>query len=413
MIFLRNLMTQRVFGLEVPWIIALAGGALVVAACGSDGEECSETQTCISRSPEAGAGGEDNQGGTMGASGGSSGAGSSNGGSSGSEGGRGGTSAGGMTGMSGEGGEPTGGTGGSVDTGGEGGGPGPTDMTPPAIVSVYPAAGATGVRSDENIVITFSEPMDHATTEAAFESTELRPATLSWNASSTVLTANPLANLVYAEGTDLSVTAREYTASLTSTAEDESGNRLADAFTWNFQTLRRITQAIPVGWQNVLGVHSGTGAHNCNSPTTTVSAGDNADDSGEYILVSVDISGLPAGVTLESGTLSGDQTAIVGDPYALGTFYAYATNVFPPGTANWGTTPALGNLVFSNNATLERKTVNVSSVLPQHYAERAQRNNLSQYRLQFDPLQSDGTDDVDQAVFRCGSFVLTAIYTLP
>ena len=418
MIALRNLIAKRLFGLEVPWILALAGGSPLAVACGSDAEDCSQTQTCINGSPEAGAGGDDNQGGTAGANGGSAGSGSGSGGSSGSD-SDGGTSAGGMSGMSGEGGEQTGGTSGSATGGTSGagsGGEGGSDTDPPSIVSVYPADGATGIRSDENIVITFSEPMDHASTEAAFatSSRDLRPATFSWNASSTVLTANPIALLVYAEGPDATIAARTYTASLEGTAEDESGNSLADDFEWTFQTLRRITQTITVPWANVLDVNSTEGVRNCNGALDSVFAGDTSDATGNFILVSVDISGLPAGATVEGGSLSGDQAGTSGNPYTdLGTFYAYGTRVYPPGTATWGMGTLEGNLVFSTNAMVERKTVNVSSLLATHYAERTQRNNLSQYRLQFDPLQSDNDGDGDQAHFVCGAFALSTVYTVP
>jgi hypothetical protein len=412
MLTFRNLAAKRVFRLGASWLLALGCGAVVAPACGGV-EDCADTQTCIPGA-EAGAGGEDNQGGTAGANGGSSGAGPSGGGSSGNEGGRGGSSTGGMAGMSGEGGEPTGGIGGGGDSGGEGGGPDPTDNTPPSIVSVSPEAGATGVRSNENIVITFSEAMDRATTEAAFESSELLPATFSWNGSSTVLTVNPVATLVYAEGAAPSIPAREYMVTLTNTAEDRNGNQLADALTWSFHTLRRITHTIPIVWSNILGVHTSIGAHNdCMSPASQAHAGDLADNTAEYILVSADISAMPAGATVESATLSGEQIGIQGDPYALGNLYAYATNVYPPSAANWGTTPISGSLVFSGNATLERKTVDVSGVLPQHYAERVQRYNLSQYRVQFDPIQSNNDNAQDQAIFGCGSFSLTAVYTVP
>jgi hypothetical protein len=418
MISLRNLVTRRLFGLEVTWILALAGGSLLAVACGSDAEDCAQTQTCIDGSPEAGAGGEGNQGGTAGANGGSAGSGSGSGGSSGTESG-GGTSAGGMSGMSGEGGEPTGGTSGNATGGASGagsGGEGGSDTDPPSIVSVYPEDGATGIRSAENIVITFSEPMDHASTEAAFApaSGDLRPASFLWNASSTVLTVNPLTALVYAEGTDLAIAARQYSASLEGTAEDESGNRLADDFAWTFATLRRITQTIAVPWTSVLDVNSTDGVRNCSGPTDRVFAGDTPENAGIFILVSVDISGLPAGATVEGGTLSGEQVGTNGNPYAdLGTFYAYGTRAYPIGTAAWGSSPIEGTLVFATTFADGVKTANVTQVISSHYAERTQRNNLSQYRLQFDPLQSDTDSSPDLAHFMCDSFALGVVYTVP
>src|SRR5690606_11161156 len=49
----------------------------------------------------------------------------------------------------------------------------PDDTTAPAIASTEPATGATGVRENEKIHVTFSEPMDQASVEAAYSSADL------------------------------------------------------------------------------------------------------------------------------------------------------------------------------------------------------------------------------------------------
>ena len=71
-----------------------------------------------------------------------------------------------------------------------------TDGAAPVIVSSTPADGATGVSRTADFTFTFSEPMDEATTEAAFS---LTPAAgvnaFSWDGTSETLTVNPASTL--------------------------------------------------------------------------------------------------------------------------------------------------------------------------------------------------------------------------
>ena len=113
------------------------------------------------------------------------------------------------------------------------------DTTAPSIVSISPANGATGVARTANIVVTFSEKMNQAATQAAYESTDLVRAnvTFSWNAAGTVLTINPV--------TDLSYTSfgKTYLFALTSKATDVAGNALPTTVS-NFRTFRQLTTSI-------------------------------------------------------------------------------------------------------------------------------------------------------------------------
>lgn len=55
------------------------------------------------------------------------------------------------------------------------------DTTPPTVVSISPANGATAIESDANIIITFSEGMDQAATEAAYQSADLPTSEVSFS----------------------------------------------------------------------------------------------------------------------------------------------------------------------------------------------------------------------------------------
>src|SRR5690606_9194446 len=72
------------------------------------------------------------------------------------------------------------------------GGPTPGgDGTPPKVVSTVPADGATGVALNRSVVITFSEPMDRAKTQAAIVWTPDLDCGFTWSTDSTRLTCQP------------------------------------------------------------------------------------------------------------------------------------------------------------------------------------------------------------------------------
>ena len=91
----------------------------------------------------------------------------------------------------------------------------PADNTPPAVVSTYPANGATGVPVNAKTRVTFSEAMDTASTEAAFGIAPDIAGTFEWAANSMYF--RPAQD--FAAGTAYSVT-------VDTTAADAAGNRL-------------------------------------------------------------------------------------------------------------------------------------------------------------------------------------------
>ena len=116
--------------------------------------------------------------------------------------------------------------------------PTPTpDTTPPTVTSFAPAAGATNVRVDANVTVTFSEAMDPATVnrstvELRDPSSALVPATVSYDAGSFTATLDPTtllsAGVIY--------TARVKGGSADPRVKDVAGNALAADVTWTFTT---------------------------------------------------------------------------------------------------------------------------------------------------------------------------------
>ncbi|MDI6886381.1 MAG: choice-of-anchor D domain-containing protein, partial [archaeon] len=100
------------------------------------------------------------------------------------------------------------------------------DTTPPTIISVSPADGATDVAVSTTISATFSEAMNTAASvEAAFSIAPSVAGTFSW--AGNTMTFTPGANLAY-------ITI--YTVTIGTGAQDLAGNPLTSAYTWSFTT---------------------------------------------------------------------------------------------------------------------------------------------------------------------------------
>ena len=429
-------MTQsKSWSLTLPWVFGVPGfvALLVASSCAKDAEDCSASQSCISDSGASGEAGSDDGTGGSSATGGSTGK-----GGSGASAGRGGSSGrgggGGVSGTAQGGADPGGSDAGGSDAGGSGGTGGDDpepDTTPPSVLSVSPAHGATGVTSDQNIVITFSEPMDAAATEGAYQSGDLplNAATASWSSDGRVLTLDPTGSLAYATGTDpTATTARTYAFSLSAGALDRAGNQLAQAFNWSFRTSRRITHTLrPVAdtaatteyWAYHRVESIPVGGAKC---PTNMRLGTWAAPYRYVGTVAFQIAPLPAGVAdFESATLSASQINGVGNPFALtGSVLAFH---IPPVPVNQGVPPhempiattPLHNLgAFSANTTVGPRSLDVLASLEDDYVNRTQRGNTSTYRLIPERQQSTSGTYVEAYVqFECPSIALTTTYVLP
>jgi hypothetical protein len=108
------------------------------------------------------------------------------------------------------------------------------DVTPPIVLSVTPALNATSVAVNSNVTATFSEAMNSATiTSSTFglkQGTTVISGTVSY--SGNIATFTPSASLTGGAA---------YTATVTTGAQDASGNALAANYTWNFTTIAAAT----------------------------------------------------------------------------------------------------------------------------------------------------------------------------
>lgn len=177
-----------------------------------------------------------------------------------------------------------------------------TDVTPPTILSATPADGATKLKDDVEIVITFSEPMDQAKTEAAFSidpsSKTHGPPTYSWNAEGTVLTIDPMAN--YSSGGDLAtIPAVPLKFALDTSATDLAGNALVKGMSASVSLYRLLFQEAPR--------HASLYGNSCEGGSTRYSfigAGDCASDVERRGYVSFVLPAMPSGAALIEALLT-------------------------------------------------------------------------------------------------------------
>lgn len=118
---------------------------------------------------------------------------------------------------------------------------GPKDATPPQVLANYPQDGYHGFKRDESIRITFSEPMDTAATEEAFQLFDPGGAPLAvdfaWENENRRLVVTPQSPLAYSP--DASYLSYRYL--LTTAARDRAGNPLERGLDVTFTTLRTLT----------------------------------------------------------------------------------------------------------------------------------------------------------------------------
>lgn len=103
----------------------------------------------------------------------------------------------------------------------------PPDTTAPTVTSTSPDLGATGVPTQTAIEFNFSEPMNTASTQAAFTSTPAIACNFTWNAARTLM--------VCSHGTPLNAGA-SYTVTLGNGAVDDAGLSIATPYVLTFVT---------------------------------------------------------------------------------------------------------------------------------------------------------------------------------
>ncbi len=104
-----------------------------------------------------------------------------------------------------------------------------TDTTPPYVVETDPDNGEENVSIYASIEVTFSEPMNTASAEAAFSILPSVAGLFSWRLGNTKMIFDPTAPLNYL---------KTYQVTVSTVAEDEEGNNMVADEVWTFTTER-------------------------------------------------------------------------------------------------------------------------------------------------------------------------------
>jgi hypothetical protein len=289
----------------------------------------------------------------------------------------------------------------------------PVVEEPPQVISTSPANGEIGVPIDAVIVVTFSEPMDEAATEAAWQSDDLPAAdvTMSWNEAGDELTITPNEPLLYAEGDNPdTLDPLSYAATIGASARNLAGDTLEEPFTLEFSTVRSIVYSTLEAEPDLTG-HLLQGSNNPN--TNFIWVGDNATNLAYKGFVSIDLAGLPDDViAFSQATLFVNHGGVAaGTPYDdLGVVNVVPIDYEDLDQDAFSATPWIDvGLLFSNSTASGWRTLDVVGFLEQSYEGDT---GLSQFRLEFSfPTDDDGVPDI--AHFDVETAVIIVSYTAP
>lgn len=306
---------------------------------------------------------------------------------------------------------------------GQSGEPSP-DTVAPDIVSVSPSDGESGVRADAVIVITFTEAMDRAATEAAFASAApaLASPTFTWNGAGTRLTVEPGQPLPYAEIEALDEPPATIAFELVAGASDLAGNLLAPrAFT--FSTLRRYAEELAP-----LDALSGSvrsdgrpGLGDCAPGKNTICVGDSyyQDEFVQYkgfvafpFEAPADAAELEAAVLRIRVRNTAETTdgAVIDDPFGeLGPLLVDPVRYSALDDAAFDAAALAEPQVFANAAT---PGATLTGAIPAILDAEALAHGSLQFRLAFE-LENNGVPNANAVVFDAPSSRLDLTYLLP
>jgi hypothetical protein len=262
----------------------------------------------------------------------------------------------------------------------------------PVLLASEPGNHATGVRADAPIVLTFSEPMDAASVEAAISAPALGALTFVWDLPQTEVKIIPAAPMEYAagEGNDPNIVAgNRYEVTIASSALSKDGIPLVAPEPVGFTTLKRMKTLAPL--YNELTTH--VSDSQVALPGIDIRVGDTTGNKASRGLFSFNLSELSGqAVEIEAATLSA-TFSVVAEPWEITpTISGYHVS-FATAQAGFSIAPlsVMPSFAESSVTSVAR---DVGAEVNDDLAHRTERGNLSQFRLQFDGgVTNDGGQD--------------------
>lgn len=251
------------------------------------------------------------------------------------------------------------------------------DTTKPTVTGSNPVNGAIGVTRYTNIEVTFSEPMDKASTQTAFQITSPVGVTGTFNwPNSNRMVFDPSSDFAY--GTNV-------TWEVTNAAKDLAGNTLASTVTRSFRVVRQKTVNL-VSEAALDGHIYSTSA--VNSTQDLLEIGDTNTNIFARGFLSFNLGPLVS----DGATQITDATLYAFQFWYLGTPYSDLGGLVRAESVYYGTSLDAGDfetpvIIFiytlSSSDTSEWKSRAVTSKVRYDYAHLSTRSNRSQFRLSF------------------------------
>ena len=276
--------------------------------------------------------------------------------------------------------------------------PQPGDTTTPTVVSVSPSNAENGVAANAKIKIEFSEPMNQAATEQAYQSGDMPSVTFTWSPNGTKLEIDPAGDLEHTPA------GRVYSFKIRNTATDLSGNALAQ-LTSTFRTLRELKRTLT----SVAALDGNVRSDgDVDSSSATMPVGDsgniNTQQKGflSFDLAALETDGLTTPERIIGAKMRVFQSFVFGSPYTdlrLGDRELLAAHIVYGATLNFGDFNAailhdLGE-ISSNSADGYKVAQDAIESVRDDWAQRVTRENRSQYMLFF-PVPTDADGQADQ-----------------
>lgn len=269
----------------------------------------------------------------------------------------------------------------------------PVAPVAPVVVEMFPADGAVGVLPNRLISLKFSEPMDHASVEAALSSVALGSAyTVSWTDDTRLsIASNEGLPVVAAEAQDQGV---EVDLALSTGARSKAGLELAAPWSGSFRVARSYEASIAYE-ANLTGRISKIGA--ASSGLFTV--GDTSAGQTFQAVATFDVTDVPRVVEVDEAVVLVKASGTLGDPWGtLGDLLVDVVDydVLKPSLYNVAglTTPVVGPGKLNE---LGSWTADVASLVTYAFEERATLGDRIQLRFAFEQEGSanDQSDSVE------------------
>ncbi|MCB9662854.1 MAG: Ig-like domain-containing protein [Alphaproteobacteria bacterium] len=265
----------------------------------------------------------------------------------------------------------------------------------PEIADTAPADGERGVMPNRLIVVHFTEPMDHASVEAALSSKALGEDgfTVAWG-SDTSLSIIPKAKMEVLAAND-SDKGEEIDIRIGTGARSQAGLALAEEFSSSFQVARSYT--VSFGYEPTL-----TGRLGSSGPATVGSfhVGDAANGTAYQSVATFDLEEVPTVVEVDQAVLRIEVSQVKGNPFdTLGDLGVDLVDI-PVLKESAYDAPALTATVVGPDSISELGTwsVDVTSLVAYAMKDRVALDDLVQLRLAFEEATS-ANDKSDVVMF--------------